>query len=38
MNAHSKIDYSPAVSLRGVVRQFGDNRVIDGLDLDIAPG
>ncbi|SDI40521.1 sulfonate transport system ATP-binding protein [Pseudomonas flavescens] len=38
MNAHSKIDYSPAVSLRGVVRQFGDNRVIDELNLDIAPG
>lgn len=38
MNAYSKIDYSPAVSLRGVVRQFGDNRVIDELNLDIAPG
>ncbi|UQY35252.1 ABC transporter ATP-binding protein [Pseudomonas fulva] len=38
MNAHSKIDFPPAVSLRGVVRQFGDNRVIDRLDLDIAPG
>ncbi|TBU84775.1 ABC transporter ATP-binding protein [Phytopseudomonas dryadis] len=37
MNAYSKID-APAVSLRGVIRQFGDNRVIDGLDLDIAPG
>lgn len=38
MNAHSKIDYWPAVSLRGVVRQFGENRVIDELNLDIAPG
>lgn len=28
----------PAVRLRQVVRQFGPNRVIDGLDLDIAPG
>ncbi|TBU88862.1 ABC transporter ATP-binding protein [Stutzerimonas kirkiae] len=35
MNAHSQ---APAVSLRKVVRQFGENRVIDGLDLDIAPG
>lgn len=38
MNAHSKIDLPPAVSLRALVRKFGDNRVIDGLDLDIAPG
>ncbi|HKS12112.1 MAG TPA: ATP-binding cassette domain-containing protein, partial [Pseudomonas sp.] len=38
MNAHSKIEPPAAVSLRGVVRQFGDNRVIDALDLDIAPG
>ncbi|QLF94700.1 ABC transporter ATP-binding protein [Pseudomonas sp. ABC1] len=35
MNAHTQ---APAVSLRKVVRQFGENRVIDGLDLDIAPG
>ena len=27
-----------AVQLRNVVRQFGQQRVIDGLDLDIAPG
>lgn len=26
------------VQLRNVVRQFGQQRVIDGLDLDIAPG
>ena len=26
------------VQLRNVVRQFGEQRVIDGLDLDIAPG
>ncbi|MFF7064916.1 ATP-binding cassette domain-containing protein [Pseudomonas sp. NPDC008258] len=38
MNAQSQFNYQPAVSLRGVVRQFGENRVIDGLDLDIAPG
>lgn len=38
MNAQRQINYRPAVSLRGVVRQFGEHRVIDGLDLDIAPG
>jgi sulfonate transport system ATP-binding protein len=39
MNARSHPPLAaPAVSLRRVVRQFGDNRVIDGLDLDIAPG
>ncbi|MBI1682794.1 ABC transporter ATP-binding protein [Caulobacter hibisci] len=29
---------APAVKLTGFVRQFGENRVIDGLDLSIAPG
>ncbi len=29
---------APAVKLNGFVRQFGENRVIDGLDLSIAPG
>ncbi|KSB90534.1 sulfonate ABC transporter ATP-binding protein [Caulobacter vibrioides] len=29
---------APAVKLTGFVRQFGANRVIDGLDLSIAPG
>ncbi|ACO78356.1 aliphatic sulfonates ABC transporter, ATP binding component [Azotobacter vinelandii CA] len=28
----------PAVRLQQIVRQFGGNRVIDNLDLDIAPG
>ena len=28
----------PAVRLRNFVRRFGDNTVIDGLDLSIAPG
>ena len=28
----------PAVSLRGVVKTFGERRAVDGLDLDIAPG
>ena len=28
----------PAVSARNVVRQFGDRKVLNGLDLDIAPG
>jgi len=28
----------PAVRLQRIVRQFGGNRVIDNLDLDIAPG
>lgn len=34
------LDTAPAapVQLRNVVRQFGQQRVIDGLDLDIAPG
>ena len=41
MTAHTSLAFAPlqpAVSLRRVVRQFGANRVIDGLDLDIAPG
>jgi sulfonate transport system ATP-binding protein len=29
---------SAPVQLRNVIRQFGQQRVIDGLDLDIAPG
>jgi sulfonate transport system ATP-binding protein len=29
---------APTVSLRGFTRRFGDNVVIDGLDLTIAPG
>ncbi|MCU1673236.1 MAG: transporter ATP-binding protein [Frankiales bacterium] len=29
---------APAISLRGVVKTFGDRRAVDGLDLDIAPG
>ena len=29
---------SPAVSVRGLTRRFGDRAVIDRLDLDIAPG
>ncbi|MCU1622233.1 MAG: transporter ATP-binding protein [Frankiales bacterium] len=28
----------PAISLRGVVKTFGERRAVDGLDLDIAPG
>ncbi len=28
----------PAVRLRGFTRSFGDNAIIEGLDLDIAPG
>lgn len=28
----------PVVRLRGFVRQFGENVIIDGLDLDIEPG
>jgi sulfonate transport system ATP-binding protein len=38
MSAPCQIDYRPAVRLRGVVRQFGQTRVIDNLDLDIATG
>ena len=29
---------TPAISLRGVVKTFGDRRAVDGLDLDIVPG
>jgi sulfonate transport system ATP-binding protein len=29
---------SPTVRLRGFCRRFGDNSIIEGLDLDIAPG
>ena len=28
----------PAVSVRGLTKRFGDNRVLNGLDLDIAQG
>ncbi|WP_240348692.1 ABC transporter ATP-binding protein [Pseudomonas viridiflava] len=35
--APEKAEQAP-VQLRNVVRQFGQQRVIDGLDLDIAPG
>ncbi|ESQ91000.1 ABC transporter ATP-binding protein [Asticcacaulis benevestitus] len=28
----------PSVRLRGFTRRFGDNAIIDGLDLDLAPG
>ena len=28
----------PAISLRGVVKRFGDITAVDGLDLDVAPG
>ncbi|MBO0804120.1 MAG: ABC transporter ATP-binding protein [Nocardiopsaceae bacterium] len=28
----------PAASVRGLTRRFGDRTVLDGLDLDIAPG
>ena len=28
----------PALSLRGVVKTFGDIRAVDGLDLDVVPG
>ncbi|MBC2678197.1 ABC transporter ATP-binding protein [Pseudomonas baltica] len=41
MTAHNvtrPLHPQPAVSLQNVVRQFGANRVIDGLNLDIAPG
>ena len=29
---------SPAVSLRGLTRRFGDSTAVDGLTLDVAPG
>jgi sulfonate transport system ATP-binding protein len=29
---------APTARMRGLTRQFGDRRVLDGLDLDIAPG
>jgi lipooligosaccharide transport system ATP-binding protein len=29
---------NPAISMRGVVKTFGDRRAVDGLDLEIAPG
>jgi len=29
---------NPAARVRGLTRDFGDRRVLDGLDLDIAPG
>ena len=29
---------APALSLRGVVKSFGELRAVDGLDLDVAPG
>lgn len=37
--SHGEFNPEPApVQLRNVIRQFGEQRVIDGLDLDIAPG
>jgi sulfonate transport system ATP-binding protein len=35
---HAGDDGEPVVRLRGFVRRFGANTIIDGLDLDIAPG
>ena len=29
---------APALSMRGVVKSFGELRAVDGLDLDVAPG
>jgi ABC-2 type transport system ATP-binding protein len=29
---------TPAVSVRGLVKSFGDVRALDGVDLDVAPG
>jgi sulfonate transport system ATP-binding protein len=37
-NTTNAVDSAAPVQLRNVVRQFGQQRVIDGLDLDIAPG
>jgi polar amino acid transport system ATP-binding protein len=34
----SEPDASPIVSMRGVTKRFGDNVVLDGLDLDVAHG
>jgi sulfonate transport system ATP-binding protein len=36
--AHAGQLTSAAVRLRGLTRRFGDRAVLDGLDLDIAPG
>jgi sulfonate transport system ATP-binding protein len=33
-----RLPAKPAVRVRGLVRQFGERRVIDGLDLSIMPG
>src|SRR5881394_2285971 len=38
LDASKAIHSAAPVQLRNVVRQFGQQRVIDGLDLDIAPG
>jgi sulfonate transport system ATP-binding protein len=35
---HDRTSPPPVVRLRGFVRRFGANIIIDGLDLDIAPG
>ena len=35
---HSEPVTEPVVRLRTFVRRFGANSIIDGLDLDIAPG
>jgi sulfonate transport system ATP-binding protein len=33
-----QVDVEHSVEVRGLTRYFGEHRVIDGLDLDIAPG
>ena len=33
-----RLTAEPAVQVRGLVRRYGDRTVLDGLDLDIAPG
>ena len=38
LDASKAVHSTAPVQLRNVVRQFGQQRVIDGLDLDIAPG
>jgi sulfonate transport system ATP-binding protein len=38
LTAAQSVQEPAPVQLRNVIRQFGEQRVIDGLDLDIAPG
>ncbi|HEX2136468.1 MAG TPA: ATP-binding cassette domain-containing protein [Microvirga sp.] len=36
--ARNSLSFRPAISARGLIKQFGDVRAVDGIDLDVPPG